>query len=592
MARNKNTSLVPQQPLEGEQGIEIPFRPSNIETVDFALHEWLEERMNIFSDTFRGWKQIPVIWVSAERAVLSKKSQSLRDDDGMLILPVMTLERTGVEKDLRRKGIIQAHLPEMTDGIGGVGGQITIAKKINVDKTGDFANASSAVKWGDVGTGGPNFNVRGRRTKKVVYDIYSIPTPVYVTAKYEINIKTEYQEQMNEILTPLVVYTGGVNQFILQKDGHRYEAFVGQTFTFDNSVNNLGETERVYQTKITIDVLAYLLGEGPNRDTPRFARRENAVEVRLPRERVIVGDIPDWLDRSFFRGGEIAPTHQFRDIGTDAPKTPLMPNPRSGGVVGGGGGKVVIEDEGVVLTQQVATMDFVGGGISATTVGNDVTVTVAGSSAIPVADEGSSLTSAVSSFDFTGAGLTATADGDAITVNVDASAITAKEEGANLTTSMSSVNFAGPNVVATTSGDDVTVTVSGSYITAQDEGVNLSTNVTSLDFVGAGVTATNTAGAITVTITGSTDGATINNSIFSNSTYSQVPTGDVDGINTVYTTSQDFIDGSELLFHNGILMRKGGTYDYTTTGDDEITFTDAPLTDDFILISYVNKTAS
>ena len=60
----------------------------------------------------------------------------------------------------------------------------------------------------------------------------------------------------------------------------------------------------------------------------------------------------------------------------------------------------------------------------------------------------------------------------------------------------------------------------------------------------------------------------------------------------VYTTSQDFIDGSQLVFNNGILMRPGGTYDYTVTDNDEITFTFAPLTGDFILITYVNDTAS
>ena len=37
-----------------------------------------------------------------------------------------------------------------------------------------------------------------------------------------------------------------------------------------------------------------------NRDRPHFSRRENPVEIRLPRERVMLGDIPDWTDRSFF----------------------------------------------------------------------------------------------------------------------------------------------------------------------------------------------------------------------------------------------------------------------------------------------------
>lgn len=44
---------------------------------------------------------------------------------------------------------------------------------------------------------------------------------------------------------------------------------------------------------------------------------------------------------------------------------------------GGGGSAIVVKDEAIVLTSGVTSLDFVGGGITATTVGNDVTVTVA-----------------------------------------------------------------------------------------------------------------------------------------------------------------------------------------------------------------------
>ena len=48
----------------------------------------------------------------------------------------------------------------------------------------------------------------------------------------------------------------------------------------------------MYETSIKIKVLGYLLGEGPNRERPKITIRENAVEVKIPRERVILGDIP------------------------------------------------------------------------------------------------------------------------------------------------------------------------------------------------------------------------------------------------------------------------------------------------------------
>ncbi len=181
--------------------------------------------------------------------------------------------------------------------------------KIKIKKV-DKYYSQKPKKFGDVGSGKVNFNTRGRRTKKIVYDIYSIPTPLYLNVTYEIKIRTRYQEQMNQILTPFMTYAGAVTQFIIEHGQHKYEAFFDSNFTFDNNVSDLGEDERIYNTTITINVLGYIFGEGKNRDRPHFSRRENPVEIVLPTERVQVGDIPDWTDRSFFRGGEaVTVTH-------------------------------------------------------------------------------------------------------------------------------------------------------------------------------------------------------------------------------------------------------------------------------------------
>lgn len=47
-------------------------------------------------------------------------------------------------------------------------------------------------------------------------------------------------------------------------------------------------------------------------------------------------------------------------------------------ISGGGGGSVSVENEGVQITAGVTNFDFVGAGVTATAVGNDVTVTIAG----------------------------------------------------------------------------------------------------------------------------------------------------------------------------------------------------------------------
>lgn len=47
---------------------------------------------------------------------------------------------------------------------------------------------------------------------------------------------------------------------------------------------------------------------------------------------------------------------------------------------GGGGNSVIVKDEGVTLTSALASLNFVGAGVTASAIGNDVTVTINGSS--------------------------------------------------------------------------------------------------------------------------------------------------------------------------------------------------------------------
>ena len=66
-------------------------------------------------------------------------------------------------------------------------------------------------------------------------------------------------------------------------------------FSSTNDITELGAETRVYQTEINIRVLGYLIGGSKNEKRPNVVVRENAVDVRTPRERVMVGDEPDWI---------------------------------------------------------------------------------------------------------------------------------------------------------------------------------------------------------------------------------------------------------------------------------------------------------
>jgi hypothetical protein len=268
----------------------IPFKPSTLDTVDLAMYDWLDKKLDLHSTTNKGWVKSPVVWFSQERSHSVKNDRDLRDRTGRFILPVIILERTQVTKDPSKKGVFWGNIPGAD---GAQGGSIEISRAINQEKTSNFANSDSFLRVGQT-------NARGQKTGKIVYETLTIPMPVYATMVYEIELKTEYQQQMNELLQPFMTVNGGINRVVVNRDGHYFEAFIQPDFSFDNNGKALNDEQRVFSTTMTIEVLGRLVGQGPNGKQPEVAVRQNIVEVKFPRERVMIGDFDEDSGKKIF----------------------------------------------------------------------------------------------------------------------------------------------------------------------------------------------------------------------------------------------------------------------------------------------------
>jgi len=283
---------------------EIPFMPSTLETIDYAIYNWLNEDLDLHTTTNEGWKKVPVLWATAERAIQSREDEKLRDRDGALVFPRIIIDRTAVLKDLTKKGSAWGNIQRINDKKGG---SVTIARRIKQDKTANFANADSYRKHTGTGVNQrtyPNRDAFGRmiENKAVVYETISIPMPVYLEMTYSIMIKTEYQQQMNDLITPFMTKTDGINYFIIKHDGHTFESFIQGDVSLDNNVSSMETEHRKYETKIDIKTLGYIIGEGKNSEQPKIVIRENAAKFKMPREKVVWGDIPRHQDkRSFYK---------------------------------------------------------------------------------------------------------------------------------------------------------------------------------------------------------------------------------------------------------------------------------------------------
>ena len=257
-----------------------------LETIDGAMYDFIE-KLNLHTSTNKGLSKARTLWLGTERVYQIKSDKRIRDATGALILPLVTINRASMVKDPAFKGSFQAHYPPGTEGTS------TTTKKVpNQEKTSNFQTAHLSKNSDGTGYGK---NKKGEGP--VVYDTYDSTVPVYVTVNYDITLRSEYQQQMNDLLQPFITVTGGINSFLFGKDGHRFEAFIQQDFGQNNNIANLGEQERVFETKVTIKVLGYLVGEGLNNKKPTLSRRENRAKIRFSRERTIIGDKVPWKDK-------------------------------------------------------------------------------------------------------------------------------------------------------------------------------------------------------------------------------------------------------------------------------------------------------
>jgi len=284
-SQTRGTDLAPLKELE--------IQPSTIETIDRALFDYIDEELDIFCSTNKGFKKVPFIWAGAERAFQIKHNRELRDVNGWLIYPIMSIERTGISKDLTKRGAYYAAAMNLPDNKGG---SMTVARTIKQDKTANFANADSKrLVLDGIGSNQNNFPIKN---EKVVYETITVPIPVYLEVTYTLTVMSEYQQQINEIITPFMTKTGAVNYFVIEKDNHRFEVFIDSDYTLNNNASALLEDARGYETQINFRVIGYIIGADKNEERPKIVRRENAVEVKIPREHVILGDIPEHMQVS------------------------------------------------------------------------------------------------------------------------------------------------------------------------------------------------------------------------------------------------------------------------------------------------------
>lgn len=238
-----------------------------IEDVDRAIFNLFESQIPLYSETKGETKRIPVIFATGERAFVLRRNKPLTDKNGALILPLVSILRSGLDQGPTAGGF----------GVSPGDGQLEISRRKYIDSADIYSeqNLEGLLNQPNVvnsdkhngpsrrnyrrNFGGAVINNKGTAP---VTEIISIPSPRYFSVTYDITFWAQYLQQMNDMLEA-VMSTYNINpsrSFRMETDkGYWFVGYVDQAFNGDLNFDSMTDAERIVKYNFSISVNGYII---------------------------------------------------------------------------------------------------------------------------------------------------------------------------------------------------------------------------------------------------------------------------------------------------------------------------------------------
>jgi hypothetical protein len=262
-----------------------------IEDVDAAMHGLFDKeipfqtyQINTSYEKEINLKKPFVILATGERFALAKRLKPFRDRNGVLLLPAISLRRTGIEQNSGDTFV----------------GELTIKRRLD-ESDKDYQSLINRLLLNNTPTPpdtlrqskGENAKdpsiVEGMllddKTKRLradhIYEIIAIPFPQFFTATYEIVFWTNYTQHMNYLIETFLAsqITPGKGFYLKTEKGYWFAATVDAGLNAQDNFDDITDAERLIKYSFNITVRGYLLApNGPGQRVP-FKRYLSNVNI-------------------------------------------------------------------------------------------------------------------------------------------------------------------------------------------------------------------------------------------------------------------------------------------------------------------------
>lgn len=260
------------EPIDIPEDFKIPS--CGIEDVDRAIFKLFNKDLPFYFEKSGELTRIPCVFAGGERAIILRKKDALRDRQGALILPLVSILRNGIDQATENKAISAGD------------GTITLRKRLAPeDREYKRLVNSNGLRNQDNTVGSAlNSNTSLAMTNKNVFEIITMPNPKFFKATYEITFWAQYIQQMNNMIEALITSYNiqPARSFRIESDkGYWFVATVESSLSDGNNFDSYVDEERIIRTSLTIEVTGYIINpKYPGAPNP-FRRYISAPKVQF-----------------------------------------------------------------------------------------------------------------------------------------------------------------------------------------------------------------------------------------------------------------------------------------------------------------------
>jgi hypothetical protein len=268
----------------GYEGTNIPddfsIPECTIEDVDKAVFKLFDQDLNLAITHYGKQKKVPCIFATGERFALVKRLKPIRDDDGAIILPLISVRRSGMTQSKSQSGrgqdtgdlMIKKRLDSTDRRYQQIFNKLNLANQDNVTSDLSIIDNDDPKKGAMPGRFGsreysksPTSSDLIPRIGSNIYEVITIPFPKFYGMTYEVTFWTQYTTHMNSLLEQTIIaYQAPGNNFKVTTDkGYWFVGYVDDEISDGTNFDDFTETERIVRYTFTLNVDAYLVANRP-----------------------------------------------------------------------------------------------------------------------------------------------------------------------------------------------------------------------------------------------------------------------------------------------------------------------------------------